>query len=1181
MYLSRGRMSPAGYAPVTGMCRPDRSCALIKEDGFSTSFVAAHEIGHTIGMSHDGEGTNKCVNEPKRGSIMAPLVMANLNNYFWSPCSKEEIDSILSTLYCMRDNPFTVTWSDLEMPLGKNWDLDDQCEKEFGKGFQLCSRTTHNFNPCENLWCSTPGNRYLCKTKRAPPLPGSTCARDRWCFNSQCIVANPDDPIWKDKKVEHSRLKSVDGSWSRWASWSGCSTTCGRGIKSRTRTCDNPEPALGGRDCVGESYDLRLCDLPEQMRMVCKMFSTLSYSVRRSCMKHKVYYRTCKREIDDARLDQCSRYNKRGRTYKPFEPDEEAVFCLLNCKTEEQNIPLYGEIEAMDGTFCSYNDRNAMCYAGKCIPVGCDGKINSGAREDMCGQCKGDNSQCTLRQDYYNEKLERGYQLLVRLYPGTRNFKIKKPNDAYKIVLRNVKTNETILPVRQREPFNKTDYGALWSYSNTRSDTLESAGPLQAEYDVMIYSLYSGMRVSLSITFTEPLSVVRENDQLSTTQSSRNQKKGKTKYSWSTDGWGECSQPCGDGMYEQLLVCRNTKTNRTVHELLCKSEEKPNTLKKTCNIKACEVWYRWVVSEWTKCPEELCSLEKALQRRWAFCVRESPELEVRWHRVKDSFCSTIESPLLMRECNRSSCSEPGYWKTDSISLCSVSCGEGVQTREVSCVPINPSSIVIARCDEREKPSTSEICVQEACTSSTSLFVLSTTIQQESTTQIENTYPVSTSTFVTSSRRENGNELLEEAGDVIFSTDLPTSEEAVYRNITVVLPTTVTTISSKYAEEVTPVAKTTSIAFTSADERPAKTVTNTKGTELSSISRVKQATTTTTGIPTETTVISTETTGIPTETTVISTETTDIPTETTVISTETIVIPTETTVIPIEATIIPTETTVISTETTVIPTETMVIPIETTFTPIETTIIPTETTVISTETTVIPTETITPVTDIPIMISKASDSSTDKSVTIEATSTSSTKETKNDASSIREQSNGYNRVETTHSDILTQTQPQTTTRLVTQIDDKTLISTNPHQLVTTTQPNGETTPIVSDATSESYRDDSTSKYVWWWTVVTTSTTSLPTRTQFVWWWTTPTISQTSLTTQQVPTPDASTDSISMATQTTQTNKLTTTNNKSNLQNCDKDESRICPLMDSHRCKLLLFRRLCCNTCAQYL
>ena len=39
-----------GYAPVTGMCRPDRSCAIIKEDGFSTAFVAAHEIGHTCSI---------------------------------------------------------------------------------------------------------------------------------------------------------------------------------------------------------------------------------------------------------------------------------------------------------------------------------------------------------------------------------------------------------------------------------------------------------------------------------------------------------------------------------------------------------------------------------------------------------------------------------------------------------------------------------------------------------------------------------------------------------------------------------------------------------------------------------------------------------------------------------------------------------------------------------------------------------------------------------------------------------------------------------------------------------------------------------------------------------------------------------------------------------------------------
>ena len=32
-------------------------------------------------------------------------------------------------------------------------------------------------------------------------------------------------------------------------------------------------------------------------------------------------FQTCQKEINDARQDQCSKYNKRGRTYMPFEPE--------------------------------------------------------------------------------------------------------------------------------------------------------------------------------------------------------------------------------------------------------------------------------------------------------------------------------------------------------------------------------------------------------------------------------------------------------------------------------------------------------------------------------------------------------------------------------------------------------------------------------------------------------------------------------------------------------------------------------------------------------------------------------------------------------------------------------------------------------------------------------------------
>ena len=49
---------------------------------------------------------------------------------------------------------------------------------------------------------------------------------------------------------------TVDGGWSEYSEWTDydeCSALCGDGTKDqwRSRTCTNPEPAYGGRDCEG------------------------------------------------------------------------------------------------------------------------------------------------------------------------------------------------------------------------------------------------------------------------------------------------------------------------------------------------------------------------------------------------------------------------------------------------------------------------------------------------------------------------------------------------------------------------------------------------------------------------------------------------------------------------------------------------------------------------------------------------------------------------------------------------------------------------------------------------------------------------------------------------------------------------------------------------------------------
>ena len=51
----------------------------------------------------------------------------------------------------------------------------------------------------------------------------------------------------------------VDGQWSEWKPWTECTRSCGGGIQTRARTCTNPSPAHGGKDCIGRGNEARPC----------------------------------------------------------------------------------------------------------------------------------------------------------------------------------------------------------------------------------------------------------------------------------------------------------------------------------------------------------------------------------------------------------------------------------------------------------------------------------------------------------------------------------------------------------------------------------------------------------------------------------------------------------------------------------------------------------------------------------------------------------------------------------------------------------------------------------------------------------------------------------------------------------------------------------------------------------
>jgi len=114
------------------------------------------------------------------------------------------------------------------------WSDWSACSANCGGGSQTRSRT-----------CSSP----------SPQFGGADCTslgpavETRSCNTDVCAAG-----------VTQTLKPAVDGGFSSWSDWSECSATCGSGVQSRSRTCDNPAPAWGGNSCSGSYTETRACN---------------------------------------------------------------------------------------------------------------------------------------------------------------------------------------------------------------------------------------------------------------------------------------------------------------------------------------------------------------------------------------------------------------------------------------------------------------------------------------------------------------------------------------------------------------------------------------------------------------------------------------------------------------------------------------------------------------------------------------------------------------------------------------------------------------------------------------------------------------------------------------------------------------------------------------------------------
>uniref|UniRef100_A0AAQ5ZU41 ADAM metallopeptidase with thrombospondin type 1 motif, 14 n=1 Tax=Amphiprion ocellaris TaxID=80972 RepID=A0AAQ5ZU41_AMPOC len=664
IFLTRQDFGPAGmqgYAPVTGMCHPLRSCTLNHEDGFSSAFVVAHETGHVLGMEHDGQG-NRCADETSMGSIMAPLVQAAFHRYHWSRCSKQELNRYIHSYDCLLDDPFEHKWPKLPELPGINYSMDEQCRFDFGVGYKIL----FTYLPFKNaVFPLHPDNQYFCKTKKGPPVDGTECAPGKWCFKGHCIWRSSQEP------------QGHDGSWGSWSKFGSCSRTCGGGVRSRSRQCNNPPPAYGGRDCPGSAFDYQMCNTEE-----------------------------CAGPYEDFRAQQCvqrsNKYHKNIKhTWLPYEHPDEARKCELSCKSKETGEVVFMNQVMHDGTRCSYSDPFSICARGECLHVGCDKEVGSYKQEDKCGVCEGDNSHCrTVKLTLTKTPKKNGMLKMFDIPIGARHIVIEENETSPHIIaVKNQVTGNFILNAKSEDAESKTfiENGLQWEYSiDAEKETLKTAGPLHEGIVVLVIPQEEEAKVSLTykyIIHEDLLPLITNNNVLLAELDT---------YEWALKSWSQCSKPCGGGIQYTKYGCRRKSDSRLVHRNFCETSKKPKPIRKRCNIQECSQ-PTWVVEEWSPCSKTCGKL--GYQSRVVQCMQL---LHNGTNRAVHSKHCTDNRPEMRRTCNHTVC--PAQWRTGAWSQCSVTCGEGIQQRQVVC---KASDNTIGEC-EGEKPETVLICKLSQC-----------------------------------------------------------------------------------------------------------------------------------------------------------------------------------------------------------------------------------------------------------------------------------------------------------------------------------------------------------------------------------------------------------------------------------------------------------------------------------
>lgn len=117
--------------------------------------------------------------------------------------------------------------------------------------------------PVDGVWSEWTAWSPCSATCKSPIVesPPSIKYRHRDCSNpAPAFGGTPCKGTSYQQEICEVPVCPIDGGWSIFSNWSTCSVACGVGMQVRNRICNDPVPQFNGRECDGESYEVKHCN---------------------------------------------------------------------------------------------------------------------------------------------------------------------------------------------------------------------------------------------------------------------------------------------------------------------------------------------------------------------------------------------------------------------------------------------------------------------------------------------------------------------------------------------------------------------------------------------------------------------------------------------------------------------------------------------------------------------------------------------------------------------------------------------------------------------------------------------------------------------------------------------------------------------------------------------------------